>query len=568
MIFRFAFAAGVTFLIMTGPAGATGAGTTGNLPSGAPAGPHAGGTLHLTSQTSGGTLDPQISYLHLNYQIEALVYDGLTTFAKSAGSLDRQAVPDLADSLPAPEDGGLTYRFHLRPGIHFSNGKLLTPDDVVASMRRIFRVNSPTAGPYYSHIVGGTACLHDPEHCTLAEGVIANNAAGTVTFHLTHPDSEFFDRLAFLHGAIVPADTPAHDTGNVAPPGTGPYYIASYDPNSAMELKRNPYFREWDHQAQPAGYPDAIHYAFGLDPEAEVTAIENGQSDWMYENAPLDRLAEIGGRFADRVRIIDFLNLYYAALNVNIPPFNDLRVRRAFNYAINRKALVIQSGGPTVAIPSCQMLPAGAPGFEPGCAYTLGASPENPAPSWKAPDMALAKRLVEESGTRGQRVTIVSPSEPGYVARANELRSTLAALGYITSVRPITQAVQFNYIQNSDNRVQVGLTGWNADYPAASTYLQALFSCGTFTPHSDNSINISGFCDHDLDALMDRAAQVSVTDQKAGNALWAEASRALMAKAPAVPLNQVRWVTLLSPRVHGNFIAPIYEVVFSQFQLR
>ncbi|MBB3883938.1 ABC transporter substrate-binding protein [Acetobacter oeni] len=533
-----------------------------------PPGPHTGGILRLTAQNSGGTLDPQVSYLHLNYQIEAVVYDGLTTFAKAPGSLNRQAIPDLVDSLPVPEDGGLTYRFHLRPGIRFSNGKLLTPDDVVSSMRRLFKVNSPTAGPYYSHIVGGTACLHAPEHCVLSGGVEADDVTGTVTFHLTHPDSEFFDRLAFLHGAIVPAETPARDTGNTAPPGTGPYYIASYDPNSGMELKRNPYFREWNHDAQPAAYPDAIHYAFGLDPEAAITAIENGQYDWMYENASLDRLAEIGSKFTDRIHIIDFLNLYYAALNVNIPPFNDLRARRAFNYALNRKAMVIHSGGSSVAVPSCQMLPVGAPGFEPGCIYTKGASPENPAPEWKEPDMALARQLVEESGTRGQHVTVISPSEPGYVARANELRSTLASMGYVASVRSITQSVQFNYIQNSDNRVQVGLTGWNADYPSASTYLQALFSCGTFTPHSDNSINISGFCDHDLDALMDQAGLVSVTDQKAGNALWAEASRLLMAQAPAVPIDQVRWVTLTSSRVQGAFVAPIYQVVFSQFQLR
>lgn len=565
---RFSSALSAAFLCVALPASA------GDLPpdpsgrAGAPPGPHTGGTLRLTAQNSGGTLDPQISYMHTNYQPEAVVYDGLTTFSKLPGPEDRQAIADLAESLPSPEDNGLTYRFHLRPGIRFSNGKLLTTDDVVATMRRIFRVNSPTAGPYYSSIVGGAACMKDPGHCTLAGGVEADREKGIVTFHLTRPDPDFFNKLAFMHAAIVPAETPAHDTGNTAPLGTGPYYISSYDPNGALEMKRNPWFREWDHAAQPAGYPDAIHYAFGLDPEAEVTAIENDQFDWMEENVPLDRLAEIGSRYSSRIRIIDFLNLYYAALNVNIPPFNDLRVRQAFNYAINRKALVIQSGGPAVAMPSCQMLPQGSPAYEPGCAYTKGASPDHLAPAWTAPDLPLARRLVEESGTKGQHVTIISPSEPRYVAIASELRSTLEQMGYVASVRPITQAVQFNYIQNSDNRVQIGLTGWNADYAAASTYLQALFACASFTPHSDNSINISGFCDPQLDALMDRAALTSVTDQTAGNALWAQASRMLMAQAPAAPLAQVRWVTLLSRRVSGDFVAPLYEVVFSQFRLR
>ncbi|NHN88582.1 ABC transporter substrate-binding protein [Acetobacter conturbans] len=538
------------------------------LAPGAPDSPETGGTLRLTASSSGGTLDPQISYVHITYQMEAIVYDGLTTFAKTPGPMDRHAIPDLVEALPAPEDGGKTYVFHLRHGIRFSNGREVTPDDVAASMRRIFRANSPTAGPYYSHIVGGTECLHDAEHCTLSGGVIPDDTAWTITFHLTHPDSEFFDRLAFQHASILPADTPPHDTGNTAPLGTGPYRIASYEPNSGLVMERNPYFRQWDAEAQPAGYPDEIRYAFGLDPEAAVTAIENNQYDWMLENVPLDRQAEIGSRFSDRVRLIDQMVIYYAALNVNLPPFNDVRVRQALNYALNRKAVVIYNGGPAVSLAACQMLPTGAPGFEPGCAYTKGASPEHPAPEWKEPDLALAKKLVAESGTAGQKVVIVTPQSGGSDAIANEIRSTLTDLGYVASVRPITPVIEFSYIQNSDNNVQVGLTGWSADYPSASSFLQTLFSCATFIPHSDNSINASQFCDHKFDALMDRAAEVSLTDRKAGDALWAEASRALMAQAPAVPLDQTRRVALMSSRLHGAFDTPIYEAIFSQMKLR
>ncbi|WP_408740304.1 ABC transporter substrate-binding protein [Acetobacter sp. AN02] len=529
---------------------------------------HAGGTLHLAAQSSPGTTDPQVSYFMAMYQVEAVVYDGLTTFTKGPGPLSRHAIADLAESIPQPQDDGHTWIFHLRRNIRFSNGKLLSPDDVVASMRRIFRVNSPTAGPYYSNIVGGAECLKDPDHCTLENGVIADNQAWTVTFHLTRPDAEFADRLAFNHAVILPADTPAHDTGNSAPPGTGPYRIVSYDPSSSMRLERNTHFRQWDAAAQPAGYPDRIEYRFGSDPESSVTAIENGQYDWMAENIPLDRLAELGSRFADRVHIVDFLNLYYAALNVNIPPFNSLKVREALNYAVNRHAMVIHNGGPAVAAPSCQMLPEGSPGFEPVCYWTRGADPQHPALRWEAPDMEKAKQLVRESGTAGQKVTVITAQQPEYMAMANELRSTLAELGYDASVRSMVQAVQFGYIQNSDNRVQISLTGWNADYPAASSYLRTLLACDMFHPHSDNSINISGYCDPDTDRLMDRAADLSVTDRNAGDRLWAEADRRFMAQVPTVPLVQVRWVMPLSARVKGDVSAPVYQVVFSRFQIR
>ncbi|MFT8896319.1 MAG: ABC transporter substrate-binding protein [Acetobacter sp.] len=535
---------------------------------GAPDSPETGGILRITAENSGGTLDPQISYVHITYQMEAIVYDGLTTFAKTPSKLSSHAIPDLAEALPEPQDGGRTYVFHLRHGIRFSNGKEVTPGDVVASMQRIFKVNSPTAGPYYSHIVGGEACLKDAEHCTLAGGVEADDKAWTVTFHLTHPDAEFFDRLAFQHASILPADTPTHDTGNDAPLGTGPYKIVSYEPNSGLKMERNPYFRQWDAVAQPAGYPDEIHYSFGLDPEAAVTAIENNQYDWMLESVPLDRQAEVGARFSNRVKLIDQLVIFYAALNVNLPPFNDVRVRQALNYALNRKAVVIYNGGPAVSTAACQMLPTGAPGYEPGCAYTKGASPEHLATEWKEPDLALAKKLVEESGTKGQKVVIVTPGSGGSGAIANEIRATLVDLGYVASVRPITPVIEFSYIQNSDNKMQIGLTGWSADYPSASSFLRTLFSCATFIPHSSNSINASQFCDPKLDALMDKAAEVSLTDQKAGDALWAEASRALMAQAPAVPLDQTRRVALTSSRVHGTFDTPIYEAVFSQVKLR
>ncbi|MCH4023490.1 MAG: ABC transporter substrate-binding protein [Acetobacter sp.] len=529
---------------------------------------HAGGTLKLTAQSAPGSADPQVNYLAPMLQVEAVVYDGLMTFAKAPGPLRRHAVPDLADGQPEQLDDGRTWRFHLRKNIYFSTGQLLTTDDVVASMRRIFKVNSPTAGPYFSHIIGGSLCLHQPKHCTLDGGVVADKETGTIVFHLTHSDPEFPDRLAFGHAVILPENTSVNDTGNNAPPGTGPYRITSYNPNSEMRLERNTWFRQWDALAQPAGYPDHIIYRFGFEPESEVTAIENGQFDWMAENVPLDRLSELGQHFTSRVRLVDFLNLYYAALNVNTPPFDNLKARQAFNYAVSRRAMVIHNGGPAVAIPACQMIPQGAPGFEPACMWTKGASPSDPAPEWEKPDMEQARKLITESGTAGQKVIIVSPQTPGYLAMANELRSTLARLGYIASVRSMVQAVQFPYVQNSDNRVQVALTGWNADYPAASSYLETLLSCKTFHPHSDNSLNMSGYCDQGADLLMAQARAVAVKDQEAGDHLWAAADRELMAGAPTVPLAQVRWVTLLSSRVQGEVTAPIYQIIFSRFQIQ
>ncbi|GBQ30008.1 peptide ABC transporter substrate-binding protein [Gluconacetobacter azotocaptans DSM 13594] len=540
-------------------------------PAGAADPGHRGGTLRLTATVSGGSLDPQIAYEHENLQLEAPVYDGLMAFPKSGpvrpGDGD-QPIPDLADGPPDIRDGGLTYVFRLRRGVRFSNGQELAAADVAATMRRIFRVNSPAAGPYFGDLVGAGPCLKGGADCTLAGGVVADAAAGTVTFHLARPDPDFLYQLAFPQAAIVPADTPGADTGNIAPPGTGPYRITSYDPDRGLRMERNPYFHAWNPVAQPDGYPDRIEYDFGLDAEAEVTAVENGQYDWMLDTPPGDRLGELGDRYTARVHISDMQVVYYMELNVRRPPFDNPAVRRALNDAIDRHAVVIHEGGPALALPSCGMLPRGLMGYDPACAYGRGASAEHPAPSWQGPDMDRARALVRASGTAGQAVSIVTQTAPVAIAIAGEVRDVLTALGYRATTRAITPTVEFSYLQNTANDVQIGFTGWESDYPAPASYLHTLFACDSFHPGSDNSLNMSGLCDPALDGAMRAASLAQMTDPARADALWRQVGRDVMAQAPVVPLVQTRRVDVVSARVGHVAVSPYYLLLIAQLWVR
>ena len=226
---------------------------------------------------------------------------------------------------------------------------------------------------------------------------MGDEAAATVTFHLVAPDAEFFDKLAVPHAVIVPADTPARDMGSTPIVGTGAYMFVAYDPNKQLKIVRNPHFKEWSKDAQPDGYPDEIHYDFGLTGQAQITAIENNQADWTFDEPPADRLAEIGTKYKDQVHINALTAIWYAPMNTNLPPFNNLKARQAVNFAIDRNAVVKLFGGNALAAPACQVLPPGFPGYEPYCPYTL-----NPGTKWSAPDLARAKQLVAESGTAGQ----------------------------------------------------------------------------------------------------------------------------------------------------------------------
>ena len=337
---------------------------------------HRGGTLKLLAKSAGGTIDPQVNYTLQYWQLFQATYDGLLGFTKAGGDAAFQVVPDIAETLPTPTNGGKTWVFKIRRGIKFSNGKEVTPADVVASLQRIFKVKSPTSGGFYAGIVGAKACLAKPVTCTLKGGVSANDAARTVTINLVAPDPEFKYKLAVPHASILPASSPPTDVGTKPIPGTGAYYFSSYNTNKELVLKRNPYFKQWSKLAQPDGYPDEITQSFGLTTEAQITAIENGEADWTLEAPPADRLGEIGSKYADQVHINTLTAFWYVPMNTNLPPFNNLKARLAVNYAVDRNATVKIFGGPNLATPSCQVLPPGFPGHVDYCPYT-----KIPAPS-------------------------------------------------------------------------------------------------------------------------------------------------------------------------------------------
>lgn len=529
---------------------------------------HGGGTLRLVATSSGGTLDPQINYTGKYINLFANVYDGLTTFRKVTGPAGQDVVPDLAETLPTPQDGGLTYSFTLRPDVYFSNGQRVTTADVIASFRRLFRIGAPTAGSFYGAIAGADACLRTPATCTLESGIEADAPSRRITFHLTHPDAEFLQKLAFTHAVILPASTPERDTGNTPLPGTGPYRLEAYNPNSFLTLARNPAFHVWNPQAQPAGYPERIEYTFGIPEEAAVTAVENGQYDWMADTIPLDRLGELGTRFAGQTHVMRHASLYFLPMNMHEPPFTDIRVRQAVNYALNRKAMVILYGGPGIARPLCSLIPSILESGEPQCPYTRGASPSTPAPRWSAPDMPTARQLVQESGTMGQKVTLVVANTSTDMAMGVWVRDMLQNLGYQAALRPLSNSLHLAYIQNTDNHVQIALTSWSADYPSPSNFVDALFGCENFHPHSDSSINIPGFCDPRAQSVMDRAKTDTDLTTVQRNLLWQEANRLVMDLAPAAPVIEKDNVVLTSARMRNFFYTEVNQLLFSQVWLR
>jgi peptide/nickel transport system substrate-binding protein len=239
--------------------------------------------------------------------------------------------------------------------------------------------------------------------------------------------------------------------------------------------------------------------------------------------------------------------MWYVPMNTRLAPFDNLKARLAVTYAIDRKALVNLFGGPVLASPVCQVLPPGFPGHQPYCPYT-----KNPGTKWTAPDLEKAKQLVQESGTAGQEVTIIVQDVTVDRNVGVYLQSVLNDLGYKASVKAISANIQFTYIQNTNNKVQISVSQWYQDYPAASDFLNVLFGCDSFREGSDSSINISGFCDKDIDKRMQEAMLLAVTDEAAANKLWAGIDKSVTDTAAAAIMFTPKHLDFVSSRL-GNF---------------
>lgn len=523
----------------------------------------AGGTFTILANSSFGVADPAQNYTLQEWQLLIDTHDGLTTFAKVNGVAGTKIVPDLATSIPTPTNGGKTYVFHIRHGIKFSNGQVLKPSDFVTTFERQFTVPGPTS--FYSDIVGASAC--STKGCNLSKGVVANDSAYTLTLNLTGPDPELMDQLALPFAFAVPASTSLKLLGNNVPPGTGPYMWKSYNPNTQAVLVRNPYFKQWSAEAQPAGYPNEIIEKYGELVSNEVTAVQNGEANEVFDGdqIPSDDLAQLNSpKYASQVHVNTLTADWYMALNTRTPPFNNLKARQAINYAANRTAYVKIAGGPSLAVPACQILPPNYPSYVPYCPYTTGSQTV-----WSGPNVAKAKQLVQQSGTAGMKVVVDGTNDQVGKALVEQMISDLDSIGYKASAQLLAGTIQYPYVQNSTNssKWNVAWSAWYQDYPAQSDFLNVLLGCGTIHPNSDASPNIAAYCDQATQTQINQAESEEAANPSGAAKLWTQIDHEDTNAAPWVDLYNPKQIDFLSSNVHGYKWNPQWYILIDQLWL-
>jgi peptide/nickel transport system substrate-binding protein len=452
-------------------------------------------------------------------------------------------------TLPTVSDGGRTYTFQLRRGIRYSTGQPVRPADIRRGIERaLLASGTDTPTSYLAGIVGAPGCVTPPRHCDLSRGIVVDPASNVITFHLVAPDPDFLYKLALPVADAVPAGT--HVDSRLPLPATGPYQIARYDVRrQVVRLKRNPHFRLWSAAAQPDGYPDRIVERWGLTGESAVRAVDRGAADitgdgpdQTWTPALTSRLRR---RYSSRVYNAPAVGTTAVWLNTRVAPFDDIRVRRALNYAVDRNHLIDLAGGADVAQVSCQVLPPNTGGYRRYCPYTLHPSADG---RYNGPDLAAARRLVAASGTKGRPVTVWFYDIPIGHKNGAYIVAVLRRLGYKARLRTVPHK---GSTWRPDR--QAGVGGWGGDYPAPNNFFTPLFTCRSYEPtRPDDNLNISGFCSKDVDAEIARARALQTTDPPAASRLWSALDRKLTDEAVWVTIRTSLAPDFVSSRT-GNY---------------
>ena len=450
------------------------------------------------------------SYYGDMWSVTSATHNGLLDYPESTGADTATLIPGVAAALPEVSADGLTYTFTIRQGLKFSNGSVLTPDDVKATYERnLDPVSGFTDGAlgsgYYNVIDGFDAYTKTddkgapaPDRAKEISGIVVNG--DTVEFHLTKPNPSFLFATALRFMTIIPKAT-KHGHTDLPPPGTGPYMLSEYTPGHSAKLVRNPV---WPENAKVLGQDtltnldnvDEFDFEIGPSPDQQFLRIKNGDLDISQaDDAPSgSQVAEVANdpQYRDRFSSTDDAGLSYLFLNTSIAPFDNLKLRQAANYAIDRTALVKVAGGKFNGAPWSPVLPQGLMGGAGGDLY--------PA----VPDLEKAKALIAESGAAAPvTFTLAYITASGVNDQiVSAIKLELDRVGFDVTLKPVSSAVYYQLIQDPKNKVQAGMAGWTQDFPDAITFFKPLLHSAAA---GGKGSNYAQFADPTVDAMIDKA---------------------------------------------------------------
>jgi len=468
------------------------------------------GTLRAVIDTI-DFLDPQQAYTAQSWWAMWNVYETLLTYKHVDGAGGYQLVPGLAQSLPTISRNGRVYKFTLRKGIRYSNGKRLKASDFKWAIKRGFLATGQGVG-FYTDIAGAKAYAAHPTKSGNIAGIVVNNKKRTIVIKLTRPRGDFLTILALMFAAPVPGNTPPTILNGTIP-GTGPYRFSAFDANRGFTLLRNKYFKKTKYI--PRGTPNKIDVALVGDANAAVQRVINGQADYTNAAIPPDRIASVKSK--GHLVLRQTANTYYFWMNIREAPFNKLKVRQAVNYAIDRGAMQrIVWGGLGQATQN--VLPPTYPSYRKLKLYSH--------------NVAKARQLINQAGAKGAKVTVWTRQVSDAVDAAQYYTSVLNSIGLDAKLNSLPRATYYTTIGNVATHAQTGWARWLEDYPHPLDWFDVLLNGNRIT-NTDNN-NYAWYSNKKTNGEIESLKKAQVLTP-AVNDKWATVEKQIMQQAPWAP---------------------------------
>ncbi len=495
-------------------------------------------------------LDPALSYTLEGWTAMWNTYLPLLTYVHADGDAGTRVIPGLAKTLPKITNGGKTYTLFLRPGLKYSDGTPVRASDFTHTVERLFKLNSP-GSPFFLGIVGAE------EFAKTKRGGIAgietNDATGEIVIDLVEPRGTFSNELAMMFVAPLPAGTPAEDLTATPPPATGPYVITRSQPGRGWEYERNPQWLGNNAKLMPhlpSGHVDEIDVTVVRNQTTQVNDVERGRYDWMQNPPPSDLYAAVRNKYeGTQFREAPQINLYYFWMNTTTTPFDDVKVRRAVNYAINPAALERIYAGQLSA--TQQILPPEMPGYKRFVPYPH--------------DLAKAKRLIAAADPTDRNITVWGISTRGNKEAAEYYEGVLDELGFDSTLKIVNADNYFTVIGNLSNPdLDTGWTNWYEDYPHPHDYFGPQLTAAGIQP--TNNTNWAQFDDPALTSRVERLSRQQLGPRQ--EAEYAALDRAYMKQAPWAPFGTFVLSTFVADTIDLDqlVVSPIFGQDLTSFE--